>query len=122
MQIVTRGDIIHVLEAWQAGTIGPRDVHEWAEERYASSNFETEDDVATEVLSNLDCLDINLTTLEDAPTFLRMLRLPHDQPQEAFALLREHSDSIDIDERMRRYATDRFYGRFCGTSSDDPAP
>jgi hypothetical protein len=113
MQIVTRGDIVEILEAWQAGTIGPRDVHEWAEERYASSKFEAEDEVANEVLSNLDSLDINLTTVEDAPIFLRVLRLPHDASDAALALLREHSSSVDISERRRRYAADPFYGRFC---------
>lgn len=115
MRSISREDIIKVLVAWQTGAIGPTEVHEWAEERYASSNFEPEDDVTSEVLSNLDCLDINLTTLEDVPTFLQMLQLPQAQSDEAFRLLREHGDSVDINERMRRYANDPFYGRFCAS-------
>jgi len=115
--VVTREDIIRILVAWQAGELGAKEVHAWAEDRYATSNFEIEeeDEVAQEVLSNLDCLDVNLTTLEDVPTFLEMLRLPKDQVEKALVLLREYSNSVDMKERMRRYANDPFYGRFCGT-------
>jgi hypothetical protein len=107
-----------VLRAWQAGDLGPEEVHLWAEDRYAASTFEPEDEIVNEVLAHLDILDINLTTLEDVPTFLRMLALPSEKTEEAIALLKEHGAALDLADRMRQYAQDPFYGRFCVVTAD----
>src|SRR2546430_9210523 len=104
MQIISREDLRSVLEGWQNGSLRPRDVQAWAEERYLVPDFEPEDEVTDEILAHLDILDINLTTLEDVPVFLKMLSLPLENTHEAIALLAQHGEATDIKERMRKYA------------------
>ena len=110
---VTRDELRVALLAWQAGELTAAQLRDWAENLYAVDDVDVEDEIANEVLANLDILDINLTTVDDVPVFLKMLSLPVDRVDEAAELLQEHGESIDIAERMRRYRDDPFYGRFC---------
>ena len=111
---VTREQLRQTLVAWQVGELTPAEVHDWAQTRYSVVDVEPEnDDIAREILGHLDILDINLTTADDVPVFLKMLDLPLDRSGEAMELLRQHAESTDISARIVRYRDDPFYGRFC---------
>ncbi|HLM61482.1 MAG TPA: hypothetical protein VK308_11820 [Pyrinomonadaceae bacterium] len=101
----------NVLLEWQSGALEPKDVLEWAEERYDLE--ELKDETVIEILTCLDSLHVNLTTVEDVPVFLQMLDLPFESHKEALALLERHDDSINLDERKEKYRTHPFYGVFC---------
>src|SRR6478672_10026068 len=98
-KIVTREELRIIIRAWECGAYTPNEVHAWAEERYASSHYEPEDEIANEVLAQLDMLAINLTTLEDVETFFAMLALPSSEVERASAILQRHMDEIGISER-----------------------
>ncbi|RMD85738.1 MAG: hypothetical protein D6815_01200 [Candidatus Dadabacteria bacterium] len=113
MHVITRNEIRSILLSWKRGEMSSAEVHDWGEQRYAVDGFEPEDEIVNEILSNLDILDINLVTPEDIPDFLRMLDYPRGQEAEALAFLDKRGESFDLQDRMRHYADDPFYGRFC---------
>jgi hypothetical protein len=108
---VTREELRNVLLDWQAGGLEPREVLEWAEERYELEQLK--DDTLIEILTCLDSLHVNLTTVEDVPVFLQMLSLPIETKGEAQAMLEAHSGSINLEERKTRYRDHPLYGPFC---------
>lgn len=84
--IVTRLEIADMLRRWQAGEVSAREVHAWAEDRYARmpevdvDDWEglhgAEESVANEVLGELDRLNMNLVLAEDVPIYLEFLATP----------------------------------------------
>ena len=108
---VTREELRNLLLDWQAGTLEPQEVLEWAEERYDLEQLK--DETVIEILTCLDCLHVNLTTVEDVPVFLRMLNLPLDRNEDALAMLQSHSASINLDARKTKYRDHPLYGLFC---------
>ncbi len=111
MMSVTREELQNILLDWQAGALEPRQVLEWAEERYDLEQLK--DETVIEILTCLDSLHVNLTTVEDVPVFLQMLRLPLERKGEALAMLETYSDSIDFEERKTKYRDHSLYGLFC---------
>lgn len=110
MGIVTAVEIDAKLNEWQLGTVTTAEIHDWAVTRYATAEWEPESDSANEVLSFLDMLDVNLTTLEDVPALKEALR-----SENAADILDAHFQTVDFAMRKRRLAADPFYARFCGT-------
>ena len=110
---ITRAEVRAVLEAWQRDELTARTVHDWAQDRYAASAFEAEDDVVNEVLAKLDTLDINLITTADAPALLTALGQPPAKAQASIAALERYFDSVDIAARMIQCAADPLYAPFC---------
>lgn len=108
---VTREELRNLLLEWQAGTLEPGEVLEWAEERYNLEQLK--DDTVIEILTCLDSLHVNLTTVEDVPVFLRMLALPPDQDEEALSMLESHSAKINLEARKAKYRNHPLYGLCC---------
>ncbi|MBV9209054.1 MAG: hypothetical protein JOZ52_00410 [Acidobacteria bacterium] len=108
---VTRDELRNVLLKWQAGDLEPSEVLEWAEDRYDLERLS--DETVIEILTCLDSLHVNLTTVEDVPVFLQMLDLPPERHKEALALLERHNGSINLEERKEKYSTHPLYGFFC---------
>ena len=71
--IVTRAELAQLLEDWRDGRLSMPDVHLWAEERYAVSSFEPEDEVVNEILSILDMLHIDALSRSDAAALREIL-------------------------------------------------
>ncbi len=111
MPNVTREELRNVLLEWQSGVLEPKDVLEWAEERYDLE--ELKDETVIEILTCLDSMHVNLTTVEDVPVFLQMLDLPFERHEEALALLERHNDNFNLEERKEKYSTHPLYGFFC---------
>ena len=112
--VINRDDLRSILRDWIAGRLSSTQVHEWAEARYATHTFEAEDDVVNVVLSDLDMLDLNLRTAEDAPILLQALDYSDSQLEEACALLDRHTGSIDLDARKRMLKGDPLYRHVLG--------
>jgi hypothetical protein len=88
-------------------------VHDWAVERYAVSDFTTEDVIVNEVLARLDMLDANLTTADDVPALQRLLASHPAASSEAVGRYDEHLECVDFGERKRRLANEPLYAPFC---------
>lgn len=109
VHVIRRDEIIQILKKWLCGELAAREVHDWATDRYAVSGYEAEDEIVTEVLSALDILDINLTTVQDVPMLLEAVSLPVDRYDEVSNLLHHQWESISLDERRRICRNDPFY-------------
>ena len=106
-RMVTRADLITILNGWQQGHLSAAEVHAWAEARYLPGDFDVDDEedsgsAAVEVLSRLDMLHINLMTPEDIPHYLELLRAPTGAFAEA--LKRFEAQNATIDFRAREHA------------------
>lgn len=108
-----RTDLRNILLQWQSGALEPKEVLEWAEDRYESEDLQSGDEAALSILTLLDSLHVNLITVEDVPVFLRMLELPPEKEDEALQLLERHSESFDLDARKKKYRNHPLYGLFC---------
>jgi hypothetical protein len=120
--MVTRAELIALLKEWQAGRISATEVHEWAEARYVPGDFEVDDDddsgsAATEVLAQLDLLDINLITAEDIPHYLELLHSPKGAFGEALRRFKAQQAVIDFHARRHALAATEPYGRAQNASS-----
>ncbi|MBI3805686.1 MAG: hypothetical protein HY282_18195 [Nitrospirae bacterium] len=113
-QTIRRKDIQKVLIGWQKGKLTAKEVHAWAEDRYAAYNWDPEDDVVNEVLGRLDLLNMTLTTPEDIPAFLQTLSYSSDCLQQAVEYLEGYESEVDIEQRKRACAHDPLYAPFCG--------
>jgi hypothetical protein len=113
MQIITRNELRQVLLDWQAGNLQSSDLHDWATDRHAVSTCEPEDDIVNEILGEIDMLDMNLTTTEDATVLLQMLELPAERIDEAIGLWEGYRKTIDYETRKRQCKTDPLYSPYC---------
>ncbi|WLT30419.1 hypothetical protein [Geothrix sp. PMB-07] len=107
--LVTRQEIVELLNSWQAGKLNAQSVYDWANERYSTEHWNVEDEIVNEVLSELDILDINLITTDDIPVFLKVLALPPAQIDSAIAILKAHSLTFSIEARKQQCRKDPFY-------------
>jgi len=108
-QVVTRKELIELLNSWQVGKLNAQFVYDWANERYSTEHWEAEDDIVKEVLSELDILDINLITTDDIPVFLEVLALPPNQVDEATGRLKAHASTFNLEARKQQCRKDPFY-------------
>ena len=112
-KLITRQEIRKVLLRWQAGEVTHRFVFDWANDRYAGKQWNTEDEIVDQVLLELYSLNLNLTTAEDVPHLLQLLTLPRGQIGTVMALHREYTRSIPIQARRLALAKDPLYGPYC---------
>jgi hypothetical protein len=111
--VVSRSDLRRLLDEWSRGRQTAAQVHDWAEARFAVNAWSCEDDIANEVLAELDTLDMNLLTTEDIPVLLAMLNLPRGQASLAHDQLRAHFAEISLDARKKELSVDPVYAPFC---------
>jgi hypothetical protein len=113
MPLVFRTDLRELLESWQLGLTNAKDVHTWAELRYAVDEWKPEDTVVNELVACLDTLDMNLITPDDVPVFLAALKIPLGRSVEAINAMNRHLESIDIKSRKAALRDDPLYAPFC---------
>jgi hypothetical protein len=53
----TRSDLRSALTSWQSSRLSAPDIHRWAEARFGRDAWECEDEIANEVLAQLDVLE-----------------------------------------------------------------
>jgi hypothetical protein len=112
-KIITRREIRELLRRWQSGDFTHKFVYDWANERYASDRWDTEDEIVDLVLTELYTIDMNLITAEDIPHLLNLLEIPQGQIGIAMALNRDYARSIDLKSRRLALAKDPLYGPHC---------
>jgi hypothetical protein len=111
MAVVTADIVESKLREWQAGEITAAEVHDWAENTYAVSSSAPESDAVSEVLAQLDMLDMNLVTPDDIPVLLAALR--SELPE---TLLGEHFAKVDLNLRRSQLSAVPLYAPFCRSS------
>ena len=121
-ELISRKDVRDKLLQWQSGQIESTDIHEWAEKIYASSQFHHDDwftlddsdnSVTNEVLSCLDQMNMNLTTVDEIPTFLACLDSPVEHTIVAIHELSNSLSKVDVHDRKERLRSDPLYAPFC---------
>lgn len=107
-QVVTRKDLETILCNWEQGVLSSRQVYDWANDRFCTSDWETDCDVSNEVLALLDTLNINLVVPADIP-ILRMA-LEAATLEDACAVLELRlPDDCALEARLRECAGDPLY-------------
>jgi hypothetical protein len=119
-QLITRADLAMILMVWLDGYLSADQVHEWAEERAASSRFDVDDwegpesnSVANEVLMALDMLDMDLMTPDDIPFYLEFLDTPAGHFDTGYHRWRDALHHIDHSARREALRADPLYSPFC---------
>ena len=121
-ELISRKDVREKLIEWQSAQIKSTDIHEWAENIYASSRFHFDDwfglddaynSVTNEVLSHLDQMNMNLTTVDEIPAFLACLDSPVEHTKVAIHELSKSLSKVDVHDRKGRLRSDPLYAPFC---------
>jgi len=118
-KIISRKELKEKLLQWQEGQITAHELNDWAGQHYPNDDVEyddwddTENSVTNEVLAALDMMDMNLTTPEDVPAYLKFLETPIDSFDEGFRKLQQYIKQINIKERAAALAANPFYEKFC---------
>jgi hypothetical protein len=114
MEEVDRAVLRSLVRRWAAGELCEREVHEEAECLWDSRSWPArgeQDDrsVAVEVLAQLEILNHQLITAEDAPAILAFLDTPPGRAADGWRRWRAYWDGIDWDERRRAVAGNDYY-------------
>src|SRR5688572_4761182 len=108
---VTARDIDGLLVRWASNELSAADVHDWAEERFATHKWELDNEVTNEVLGHLDRLDMNLVVVADIPLLREALLAP--SVEEACALIGRSYTEMPIAQRRKVCAQLSLYAPFC---------
>jgi len=106
--IVTAIEVQSILNKWAACELNETQVHDWAEARFCTSNYDTESEAVNEVLARLDTMDMNLTTTEDVPVLIEALF-----SIDFVSILSQYDKNTDIEERKKKLKHIPLYSRFC---------
>jgi hypothetical protein len=111
--IALRSEIESILRRWQSGELTHVEVFDWANNRFCTSQWDPEDEIVNEVLSELDTLNINLTTADDISHLLGLLKIPSGELEIARSHQVAYSKTIDLQSRRAALVNDPFYAPFC---------
>ena len=106
-KIITRQDLIELLEKWSKGELDAENVHSWAlsiyfNDNYEKNDWEGDDSVTNEVLGHLDMLDMNFVTTDDIPALIEFLKTPLNPIQQN--VLEFLPKQTSVQEAVRRGA------------------
>jgi hypothetical protein len=108
---LTARDIDDILVRWEAGEVTHRVLHEWAEHRSGTHNWEPACEVTNEVLGHLDRMDMNLVMPRDVTMLMQALATT--TVEEACRLIDACYTAFSIAARKLVCAADDFYAPFC---------
>jgi hypothetical protein len=99
-----RDSIKRVLERWRSGEITGRAVQDEAEELWESAEWPEYDDaddesIASEVVMQLDALDIGWISVDDIPAFLDFLSTPPGNSLDGWRRWQQYWNGIDFERR-----------------------
>ncbi|MEM9624147.1 MAG: hypothetical protein AAF993_21085 [Pseudomonadota bacterium] len=111
---MTRAQIQHILQQWQAGAMDELAVWQWGEQ--ARQDYREQgggdDELTRDILDLLAALPYEMLVVEDATVLLDALANPRDETDLSVNLLWNHMDSVEVDTRREVYAQHPFYGQF----------
>ena len=107
-----RSAVIARLQDWQAGTLDPKAVWEWALQVKEAND--PADEVVRDVVDVLAELPQDLVLVEDAQVLIEALENPLDETVLSQNLVWNYFDIVDQAGRKTALADDPFYGPFCG--------
>ncbi|QAU34169.1 hypothetical protein [Janthinobacterium sp. 17J80-10] len=115
---VTRGEIIRMLQSWQAGELATQQLWDWASHRFQSGaadydDWDGDDSVAREVLAALDSLDLHLMLADDVPLYLAFLTTPIGAFEDARKAWRAALAGLDYASRKQQLRNDPVYALYC---------
>lgn len=116
--LITRNDISEMLLMWKNDTLNEKDVFSWVEENYfpGSADFddwEGDSSVTSEVLLQLDSLDMNLIMKSDIEAYLEFLSTPLGHFELGYQKWRKYIDTINYEERKKELKGNSFYSNYC---------
>lgn len=117
---ITRDDIKHKLLDWQKGALTTRQIYEWAngicgDDSVEFADQEGDDSIANEVIFLLDVLDMNLSTVDDAPLYLQLLATPKGAFTEGLKTFEKKFAARDLKSRKQKLKSDPLYVGFAAS-------
>jgi hypothetical protein len=114
---ITRAEIKSRILDWQKGALTARQIREWANKVCVPGDNiyddeEGDESIACEVLFLLDVLDMNLSTVEDAPLYLRLLETPKGGFEAAMKDFDKKFAARDLKARKHRLQGDPLYSAY----------
>ncbi len=115
---VTRGEIIRMLQLWQAGELATQRLWDWASHRFQSGSADFDDwdegaSVARDMLEMLDSLDMHLMLAEDVPLHLAFLQTPLGGFAQARRDWQEALAALDYVARRLQLRENPIYALYC---------
>lgn len=115
---VTRGELIRMLQSWQAGELATQQLWDWASHRFQAGradfdDWDGEESVAREVLTMFDSLDLHLVLVEDVPLHLAFLQTPIGAFGEGRSAWHAALAALDYAARRRNLREDPIYALYC---------
>jgi hypothetical protein len=115
---VTRGELIRMLQGWQAGELMTQQLWDWASHRFQAGqvdydDWDGDDSVAREVLTMLDSLDLHLILADDVPLHLTFLKTPIGAFDESRDAWQKALANLDYAARKLALRNDPIYALYC---------
>ena len=117
-KVVSRGEVIDVLQKWLKGEVDEEELYRWAGSRYSVSDYDVEDreeddSITNEVLGHLDMMDMNLVVKEDIPAMIEFLNTPKGKFNEGYSQWARYTKSINYKQRKEKLRHNPFYKTYC---------
>ncbi len=114
MSVIEREKLRQLVNDWADGLIAVEDVHEQAEaywQEYDQLELSKDDpnSIPVEVLSQLEILNHQLITRDDAPAILEFLDVPLGSEREGWKVWRSYWDGLDYDARKLQLKQNEYY-------------
>lgn len=114
---ITREDIQNKLLDWQKGVVSAKQVYDWAnalceDDAVEFADQEGEDSISSEALFFLEMLDMNLSTSEDVPIYLRLLATPKGAFAAGMSEFDKKFKARVLDRRRHQLKSDPLYAKF----------
>lgn len=119
MALITRREIIDLLQQWYQSSKGEEEVFDWVSMKLSDEPVSYDDNEADGnsaskmVMTSLAKMDNLLIVAEDAPIYIDLLQTPVGKFTQGFAQFAASIQAIDKTKRRHQLATTHFYGKYC---------
>ncbi len=116
--MITREQLLQVLDGWQSGDMNELAVWQWGEQarteiRRQLQDAEPEvDGLVRDIVDLLAALPYEMLVTEDLQVLTDALSNPVEETDLSQNLLWNHMDAVDVDARRMQFAEHPFYGQF----------
>ena len=119
MALISRREIIDLLQQWYQGSKGEEEVFDWvsmklSDEPVSYADQESDGNSAAKmVMTSLAKMNSLLIVAEDVPFYIDLLQTPQGNFAMGFAQFAARIQKIDRDKRRHELAKTHFYGKYC---------
>ncbi len=108
-----RENILEVVKNWNESLISEFEVHNFAEKLLEQTEIlddsESIDEIASEVLVQLDIMNHQLITKDDIPAIIEFLKTPKEKEIKGWEIWKNYWENIDFNKRKIELKNNPFY-------------